>query len=158
MSRRQFVLGLTVYAMSLLLGGVIGMFSGHPLDPDGARERIEELNKFEREFPGMTPQQRQELWKASAAQYPPDKPYSLPGAFAAALDWHPYFPAVACALILLVVRPRRRELVFALVTISGLLFIFVSWRIVLAVVAPTFAYYCFFIFRERVKSANRARR
>ena len=128
------------------------MFSGHPLDPDGARERIEELNKFEREFPGMTPQQRQELWKASAAKYPPDRPYSLPRAFAAALEWHPYFPAVACALILLALRPKRRELAFSLVTISGLLLIFVGWRIVLAIVVPTFAYYCLLIFSDRLKS------
>ena len=154
MSRQQFILGLTVYAMSLLLGGVIGMFSGHPLDPDGARERIEELNKFEREFPGMTPQERQELWKASAARYPQDRPHSLPRAFAAALEWHPYFPAVACAVILLALRPRRRELAFALVAISGLLFILVGWRTVLAVVVPTSAYFFLFMFRDSVKSKS----
>lgn len=152
MSRRQFILGLTVYAISLLLGGIIGMFSGHPLDPEGARERVEQLNRFEREFPRMSSQQRQELWRASAAEYPKDRPYSLTGAFAAALEWHPYFPAAACALILLVVRPKRRELVFAFIAISALLMILVGWRTVLAVVVPTSAYFCLPIFIGRVKS------
>lgn len=128
------------------------MFSGHPLDPEGARERVEQLNRFEREFPRMSSQQRQELWRASAAEYPKDRPYSLTGAFAAALEWHPYFPAAACALILLVVRPKRRELVFAFIAISALLMILVGWRTVLAVVVPTLAYFCLPIFIGRVKS------
>lgn len=127
--------------LALMLTAVYGLFAGVPVDPEFARQRINQLEEIDREHPVMTPEDRKKLWDEGISKLqPPRGERTIITDIRSAIVWNSYLFAALFAVLLIIFRPSFKEAVISSVILCFALYSYLgaSFSILVALATVIF--------------------